>query len=109
LTLLLDARSNLVKVLTVAEGAMSACSVDPRILFAGALVGGAHSLLCCHNHPSGDAEPSLEDVTLTERLLKCGDLLGLPILDHVIVAGANSYCSLRERHPDLWQRGEVNP
>ncbi|EUJ23075.1 hypothetical protein PGRAN_10328 [Listeria grandensis FSL F6-0971] len=55
----------------------------------------AASVMCFHNHPSGDASPSHQDITVTKRLKKAGDLLGIPLIDHIII-GHNSFTSLKQ-------------
>ncbi|MGF1509901.1 MAG: JAB domain-containing protein [Myxococcota bacterium] len=85
--LCMDAQSRLMDRVEVARGTLTACLVHPREVFAPALARRAASVVVAHNHPSGFPEPSLEDRALTERLVAAGDLLGVPMLDHVIVAG----------------------
>ncbi len=80
----------------VAEGTMNACPVDPREVFATALLARASAIVLAHNHPSGDPEPSAQDVALTAQLAESGRLLGIKVLDHVVV-GDGAYASLLER------------
>ena len=61
-----------------------------------ALLVGASSIVLCHNHPSGDSEPSRQDMEMTERFKEAGELLGLPVMDHIIIGGS-SYYSFMER------------
>jgi DNA repair protein RadC len=70
--------------------------VHPREVFQEAIVSRAASLVLFHNHPSGDPEPSAEDLALTRRLVSAGTLLGIQVLDHLIL-GAGRYVSLKER------------
>jgi DNA repair protein RadC len=86
--LLLDAR--------VAEGTINACLVDPREVFAAAITARATAIVLAHNHPSGDPEPSAQDLSLTRQLFEAGRLLGIKVLDHVVV-GDGTYASLMER------------
>ena len=65
--------------------AVDACPVDIRAVFRAAIMMGATSIILSHCHSSGDCAPSSEDLALTARLVKAGELLGLPVLDHVIV------------------------
>jgi len=92
----LDARNRLVSVHRVAVGTLTTCTVHPREVFLPLVRRGAAAALLVHNHPSGDPTPSPEDETLTERLAEAGRLLGIPILDHLIVA-RDGYASLRDR------------
>ena len=80
----------------VAEGTMNACPVDPREVFATALTARASAIVLAHNHPSGDPEPSAQDVALTAQLAEGGRLLGIKVLDHVVV-GDGAFASLLER------------
>lgn len=82
----LDARSRLIGLEQVSMGTLTACLVHPREVFAPALRIRAASIVVIHNHPSGDPEPSDEDVSLTERLVSAGRLLGIPLVDHLVVA-----------------------
>lgn len=82
----LDARARIAGFERVSTGTLTACLVHPREVFAPALRVRAASVVVVHNHPSGDPEPSPEDVALTDRLTEAGRLLGIPLLDHVVVA-----------------------
>jgi DNA repair protein RadC len=94
--LLLDGKHRLRRRQRVSEGTLTTSLVHPREVFGPAVRESAAALICVHNHPSGDPEPSREDVEVTQRLIEAGRLLGIPLLDHVIVGGAG-YVSLRER------------
>jgi DNA repair protein RadC len=74
---------------------LNASIVHPREVFKRAIALSAASLLVAHNHPSGDPAPSEEDLAITTRLREAGELLGIPLLDHVIV-GEGEYRSLKE-------------
>jgi len=74
----------------------SASLVHPREVFRPATVAGAAAVIVAHNHPSGDLVPSSEDRTATDRLVKAGALLGIPLRDHVIIAEAPGRYSFRE-------------
>jgi len=82
----LDARSRPLGVETVSIGTLSASLVHPREVFKAALIQGAAGIIVCHNHPSGDVTPSGEDKDATNRLRRAGELLGVPLLDHVVLA-----------------------
>lgn len=68
-------------------GTLDASLVSPREVFKSAILSNASSFIAIHNHPSGNCTPSTEDKTITERLVTCGNLLGIRMLDHIIVAG----------------------
>ena len=81
----------------VSVGTVKASLVGPREVFGPAVREGASSVLLCHNHPSGAPAPSLEDRELTRRLVECGKLLGIEVLDHVIVGnGTGRWFSFRD-------------
>lgn len=92
---LLDSRHRRLRDVQISEGSLNAVQVHPREVFRPAVRDGAAKLICLHNHPSGDPDPSREDIALTERLVEVGHLLGLPILDHIIIGGQN-YTSLAD-------------
>lgn len=94
--LLLDAKHRLITAVTLYQGTLSACQVRVAEILAEALRHNAAGLVVAHNHPSGDASPSPEDVVLTRALVSAGALLDVPVLDHLVVAGSG-YTSLRER------------
>lgn len=78
----------------LSKGSVSATLISPREFFREALRYGASSALAWHNHPSGDPTPSAEDILLTRRLRACGESLGIPLADHLVV-GRESYHSFR--------------
>jgi len=93
----LDIKNRVAGYAEVARGSVDSCPVDPRMVFRAALLApGCASVILCHNHPSGDPQPSAEDRGLTARLKNAGSMLGMPVLDHVIVGGAKHY-SFAER------------
>ena len=81
----LGPRGGVLSVTTVAAGGVGACSVSPSDVFRAAIVAGASRIALAHNHPSGDATPSADDVRTTERLVEAGKLLGVQVVDHVVV------------------------
>lgn len=90
----LDSSCRLLKRRTVTIGLLDTTLVHPREVFAGPLKDRAASVLIAHNHPSGYAEPSEEDVTTTQQLIAAGQLLGIKLVDHIIVTRLD-YCSFR--------------
>lgn len=96
--LALDSQHRLLRKVRVSEGTLTTALVHPREVFGPALCESAAAVVVAHNHPSGDPEPSKEDIAVTRRLIDAGKLLGVPLLDHVILAGS-SYVSLRSRMP----------
>ena len=92
---LLDGRHRVIRHELVSQGTLTASLVHPREVFRPALREAAAALVLVHNHPSGDPTPSREDCEVTERLSRAGELLGVPVLDHVVVA-EHGYSSLRD-------------
>jgi len=80
----------------VAMGSLNSAAVHPREVFRIAVAVNAAALVLAHNHPSGDPEPSDDDVRLTRRLQRCGETLGIELLDHLVI-GDERWVSLRER------------
>ncbi len=80
----------------VSEGGLASSIVEPRAIFQKAVLENAAAMICVHNHPSGNPEPSKEDIRITRQLVEAGRLMGIPVHDHIIVAG-NTYTSMAER------------
>ncbi len=94
---MLTVRHRLLGLHTVSVGCLTGSLVHPREVFKPAILSGSAALVIAHNHPSGDPEPSAEDVALTRRLAAAGSLLGIEILDHLVLGEAGRFVSLRER------------
>ena len=94
---LLTIRHRVLGLHTVSVGCLTSSLVHAREVFKPAILAGSAALLLAHNHPSGDPEPSAEDVALTRRLASAGQLLGIEVLDHLILGEAGRFVSLRER------------
>jgi DNA repair protein RadC len=84
--LALDVRHRLLFETCVARGSLTGVEVHPRDVFRTLIRGAAASVIFCHNHPSGDPAPSHQDLELTKRLREVGELCGIVVLDHVVVA-----------------------
>jgi len=97
--LLLDGRNRVRDELCVSEGTLTATLVHPREVFGPALRGAAAAVILVHNHPSGDPTPSAEDVQLTDRMIQAGELVGIRVLDHVVVA-QGGWASVMDRTDD---------
>lgn len=80
----------------VHRGTINTSLVHPREVFKRALLNNARYIMVAHNHPSGDPNPSKEDIQITERLKEAGNLLGINLIDHIIV-GDDKYISLKEK------------
>ncbi len=94
LAILLDTRSQLIKIAEISVGSLDSSIVHPREVFKEAISGSAASVIFAHNHPSGDPEASEDDVNLTRRLAKTGEIVGIDVLDHIII-GDKKYLSLK--------------
>ena len=92
--LMLNSRSKLMGETDISKGTVNASLITPRELFIEALQKNAVSIIIMHNHPSGDPAPSTEDMLLTKRIMKAGELIGIELLDHIII-GNNRYISFR--------------
>jgi DNA repair protein RadC len=91
----LDTRNQVICTRVLMVGTLTGSPAHPREIFREALAQGCASLIVCHNHPSGDPTPSKDDIALTARLVEAGELMGVPVLDHIVVGGGR-YVSLRE-------------
>lgn len=92
----LDRRNQIIDIQTISIGSLDSSIVHPREVFKAAISDIAASVILVHNHPSGNTEPSDEDIKLTRRLAESGSTLGIAVLDHIIV-GDSSYCSMKDR------------
>jgi len=94
--LILNTKHKIVAVHEVSRGTLNTSTVHPREVFKPAVLHNAAAIICFHNHPSGDTEPSKDDIEATKRLIEAGKIMGIEILDHIIV-GDDRYVSLKER------------
>lgn len=94
--LYLNTKNQVLHKQTVFIGSLNASIVHPREVYKEALRHSAASIICMHNHPSGDPTPSREDIEVTRRLSECGKILGIELLDHLII-GENKFVSLKEK------------
>lgn len=93
--LLLNRANRVIRKVNISEGGISGTVADPKKIFKMALDQNASSIILCHNHPSGNIQPSEADIRLTRKLKEAGLLLDLPVLDHLIVGG-DSYFSFAD-------------
>ncbi len=93
---LLDTKNNFICDKVISKGTVNSSVISPREIFVEALNKNAVYLVLLHNHPSGDPRPSREDLMVTERIKKSGDLVGVKLLDHIII-GDKVYVSFREQ------------
>jgi len=95
LVLALDARNGVVDEIEVARGSLTGVEVHPREVFRSLIRQAAAAAVVAHNHPSGDSQPSPDDIALTRRLRLAGEILGIPILDHVVI-GRDDFTSVAD-------------
>ena len=94
--LLLDVKNNLIGIMEVSRGSLTASIAHPREVYQAALLSGAcANLIIFHNHPSGDPTPSREDIQITKQMKRAGEIIGIPLLDHIII-GDGCHISMRE-------------
>jgi DNA repair protein RadC len=96
LALALNSKHRVTKVIEVAKGTLASVDVHPRDVYRPLILAASAATVVVHQHPSGDPEPSKEDLMLTMRLCEVGRLVGIPILDHVVIGG-EQYVSLADR------------
>ncbi len=94
---ILDTKNQILKIEDISVGTLNASIVHPRDVFKVAIKKNASSIILIHNHPSGDTTPSNEDISITNRLVECGSLMGIKVLDHIII-GDNAYLSFKEKN-----------
>lgn len=94
-SIMLDTKNKIIEMDEISKGSLTATVVHPREVFKEAILASANSIILCHNHPSGDPSPSIEDMHMTQRLKKAGELIGITVLDHIIV-GSTKYFSFKE-------------
>ena len=92
----LDTANTMIGMSQISVGGLAASIVEPRQVFKAAILANAAAIICLHNHPSGNPEPSREDIRITRQLVEAGKLMGVPVHDHIIIA-ENGYTSLAER------------
>lgn len=93
----LSVTNRIIAIDPIGEGTMNACPIHPREVFRTAIATPAASLLLAHNHPSGNPEPSQEDIQITRQMVEAGKVMGVPITDHIIFGAGRSFTSFAER------------
>lgn len=96
--LILNTKNEIIGNKLISVGSLSSSIVHPRECYLPAVKLSGSSIICFHNHPSGDPTPSCEDISITKRLQECGKLIGIDLVDHIIIGYLNGqYISLKER------------
>jgi DNA repair protein RadC len=93
--LCLNTKNKVVGAHIISQGSLNESIVHPREVFKAAMINNAASVILAHNHPSGDPEPSREDIETTNKLVQAGEIMGIKVLDHVIIS--DSFLSMKER------------
>ena len=93
--LMLNVRNHLIHREVISVGSLDTSIVHPREIFKNCIKRSAAAVIIAHNHPSGDAAPSDDDIRMTKRIIEAGKIVGITVLDHVII-GRGEYISLRE-------------
>ncbi|MEX2461495.1 MAG: DNA repair protein RadC [Paenibacillaceae bacterium] len=94
--LFLNTKNHVIGQETLSMGSLNASIVHPREVFRAAIKRSSASIICVHNHPSGDPTPSPEDIQMTSRLVEAGQIIGIEVLDHIIL-GDQNFVSLKEK------------
>lgn len=94
--LFLNTKNQVLHRQTIFIGSLNASIVHPREVYKEAVKRSAASIICAHNHPSGDPTPSQEDIQVTQRLKECGKMIGIELLDHIVI-GDRTFISLKEK------------
>lgn len=97
LLMVLNTKNEVVACHRCHVGSLNASIVHPREVFKTAILNNAASIIVAHQHPSGDVSPSREDIAITQRLVECGQMLGIEVLDHAIVSKDGRFTSLKEK------------
>lgn len=93
----LDTKNQPTTINVASIGSLNSSIVHPREIFKSAILSNANSIIIAHNHPSGDVNPSKEDISITKRLKECGELMGINLIDHIIIGDNNRFISLKEK------------
>ena len=94
--ILLNSRNKIICISPISTGTLTTSLVHPREVFKDAIVHSAASVILAHNHPSGDPEPSEDDMKITKKLVESGRILGIEVIDHIVI-GKNNFYSFREK------------
>jgi DNA repair protein RadC len=92
--LMLDIKGRIIGIHTISVGTINETLVHPREVFKAAILANAHAVIIGHNHPSGEATPSVDDIEVTRELIRAGEYLKIPVLDHIIIGHDGSFVSL---------------
>lgn len=91
----LDTKNHPVSLNVVSIGCLNSSLIHPREIFKTSVLSNAAAIILFHNHPSGDPEPSQEDINITTRIKEAGKIMGIELLDHIIIGSEGTFCSLK--------------
>ena len=97
----LNVKGQVINMNVVSVGSLCSTEIHPREVFKSSILSNAGSIIAMHNHPSGDPTPSEADIESTKRLVEAGELLGIPLLDHIIVGCQTNKCYSLKEHEDM--------
>ena len=100
----LNTKNTIIQKHMVTMGLLDSAPVHPREVFYPACMDGAQAIIVIHNHPSGDSTPSGQDVKITEKLIKAGKVMDIPVLDHIIITPSDQWTSLRDQGLCVFER-----
>jgi len=95
--LTIDVKSKLTGVFTVSIGNLTSSLVKPREVFKRAILQNSAAIILAHNHPSGNPQPSQDDIKLTKNLMEAGEIVDIEIIDHLIIGDGNYFISMKEK------------
>lgn len=101
----LDGKHNVIGYHIVSQGTLTSSLLHPRETFKAAILNNSYTILLAHNHPSGSLAPSDCDLQITKQMAVAGNIIGVPLLDHVVVS-VNGVTSIRQLYPELFKQGE---
>jgi DNA repair protein RadC len=93
----LDTKNQPISVSVISIGSLNASIVHQREVYKVAILSNSANIIIFHNNPYGDVTPSSEDISITERLVEAGKIIGISLLDHIIIGSNGKYCSLKEK------------
>ncbi|HUB93954.1 MAG TPA: JAB domain-containing protein [Verrucomicrobiae bacterium] len=99
----LDSASRVITKHRVFKGTLSSCPANPLEIFRAAIEDSASRIVIAHNHPYGEPAPSPNDIEVTQRLIACGRILGIPLIDHIVVAGNKHFSFSENRLMDIYE------
>jgi len=100
----LNTKNKIIQKHMISMGLLDSAPVHPREVFYPACMDGARAIIVVHNHPSGDSTPSGQDIKITEKLIKAGKIMDIPVLDHVIITPSDQWTSLRDQGYCVFER-----